>query len=118
MKRLFALALVLIVGVAHPGRAQEPDYVVGSQDVLTVTVYDQADLSGKFKVEADGNFTFPLVGRIKAAGVKLHDIENDLKTRLADGYIKSPQVTVVVETFQSQRIFILGEVELLPSDYT
>jgi len=110
MKRLFALALVLIVGVAHPGRAQEPDYVVGSQDVLTVTVYDQADLSGKFKVEADGNFTFPLVGRIKAAGVKLHDIENDLKTRLADGYIKNPQVTVVVETFQSQRIFILGEV--------
>src|SRR4029079_1470803 len=91
MKRLFALALVLIVGVARPGRAQEPDYVGGSQDVLTLTVYDQADLSGKFKVEADGNFTFPLVGRIKAAGVKLHDIENELKTRLAHGYLQNTQ---------------------------
>jgi len=111
MKRLFALATALVVtlGVGIT-RAQEPDYIVGSQDVLTITVYDQADLSGKFKVEADGNFTFPLVGRIKAAGIKLHDIENDLKTRLADGYIKNPQVTVAVETFQSQRIFILGEV--------
>jgi len=109
MKRLFALALVVALGVGT-ARAQQPDYIVGSQDVLTITVYDQADLSGKFKVEADGNFTFPLVGRIKAAGIKLHDIENDLKTRLADGYIKNPQVTVAVETFQSQRIFILGEV--------
>src|SRR5258705_8837007 len=108
MKRLFTLALLVVLGVARPARAQEPDYIVGSQDVLTITVYDQADLSGKFKVEADGNFTFPLVGRIKAAGIKLHDIENDLKTRLADGYIKNPQVTVAIETFQSQRIFILG----------
>jgi polysaccharide export outer membrane protein len=47
---------------------------------------------------------------VKAAGVTLHAIENDLKTKLADGYIKNPQVTVGVETFQSQRIFILGEV--------
>jgi polysaccharide export outer membrane protein len=111
MKHLFALALVsFILSVASPSRAQEADYVVGSQDVLTITVYDQADLSGKFKVEADGMFTFPLVGRIKAAGVTLHAIENDLKAKLADGYIKNPQVTVAVETFQSQRIFILGEV--------
>jgi polysaccharide export outer membrane protein len=109
MKRLFALTLVVTLGVGI-ARAQEPDYIVGSQDVLTITVYDQADLSGKFKVEADGNFTFPLVGRVKAAGIKLHDIENDLKTKLADGYIKNPQVTVAIETFQSQRIFILGEV--------
>ena len=78
MKRLFALALVVALGVGT-ARAQQPDYIVGSQDVLTITVYDQADLSGKFKV-------------------------------LADGYIKNPQVTVAVETFQSQRIFILGEV--------
>jgi len=112
MKRLLFLALVLALAFAagRPARAQASDYIVGAQDVLTITVYDQADLTGKFKVEADGTFTFPLVGRIKAAGVKLHDIENDLKTKLADGYIKNPQVTVVIETFQSQRLFILGEV--------
>ena len=33
-----------------------------------------------------------------------------MKKRLADGYIKNPQVTVAIETYQSQRIFILGEV--------
>jgi polysaccharide biosynthesis/export protein len=110
MKRLVALAIVVALGAGRGALAQEPDYTVGSQDVLTITVYDQPDLSGKFKVETDGTLSFPLVGRIKAAGITLHAIENDLKEKLADGYIKNPQVTVSVESFQSQRIFILGEV--------
>ena len=45
------------------------DYVVGPQDVLTITSYDQADLSGKFTLEADGTFTYPLIGRVKAGGL-------------------------------------------------
>lgn len=110
MKRLLVLALLVTLGAVVFARAQQPDYAVGSQDVLTITVYDQPDLSGKFKVEADGTFTFPLVGRVSASGLTLHTIEADLKKRLADGYIRNPQVTVGVETYQSQRIFILGEV--------
>jgi polysaccharide biosynthesis/export protein len=110
MKRLFALTLLIALVAGRPALAQQPDYIVGSQDILTITVYDQPDMSGKFKVEADGMFSFPLVGRIKAAGITLHGIENDLKAKLSDGYLKNPQVTVAVETFQSQRIFILGEV--------
>ena len=38
----------------------QTDYTIGKQDVLTITVYDQADLSGKFTVDADGTLTFPL----------------------------------------------------------
>jgi polysaccharide biosynthesis/export protein len=110
MTRFLGLVLAVLIASVRPSGAQEPDYTVGSQDVLTISVYDQPDLSGKFKVEADGTFTFPLVGNVKAAGITLHAIEDDLKARLSDGYIKNPQVTVGVETFQSRRIFILGEV--------
>ncbi len=110
MRRLL-IGLALFLGVASPiVVAQQADYVVGAQDVLTITVYDQADLSGKFKVETDGSFSFPLIGRMKAAGMTLRALEQDLQKRLADGYLKNPQVTVAVETYQSQRIFILGEV--------
>ena len=52
------------------------DYVVGPQDVLTITSYDQADLSGKFAVEADGTFTYPLIGRVKAGGLTLRALES------------------------------------------
>lgn len=109
MTRLLVLSLVVALGVIVSAQAPV-DYTVGPQDVLTITVYDQPDLSGKFKVEADGSFTYPLVGRVKASGLTLHTIEGDLMKRLSDGYIRNPQVTVGVETYQSQRIFIMGEV--------
>jgi polysaccharide export outer membrane protein len=86
------------------------NYVIGSQDVLSITVWDQPDLSGKFTVEADGSFTFPLIGRIMAGGLTLRDLEGQLRKRLADGYFKNPQVSVAVEQYRSQRIFVIGEV--------
>ena len=86
------------------------DYVIGAQDVLTIQVFDQADLGGKYTVEADGTFSFPLIGRVKAGGLTLRAFEGELKTRLADGYFRNPQVTVAVEQYRSQRVFVMGEV--------
>jgi len=88
------------------------DYVIGAQDVLTIQVFDQADLGGKYTVEADGTFGFPLIGRVKAGGLTLRSFEGELKTKLADGYFKNPQVTVAVEQYRSQRVFVNGEVRM------
>jgi polysaccharide export outer membrane protein len=96
---------------------QSPDYVVGPQDVLTITVWDQTDLSGKYTVEADGSFTFPLIGRVKAAGLTLRQIDAEMKNRLADGYFKDPQLSVSVDTYRSRKVFIVGEVRT-PGTYT
>jgi polysaccharide biosynthesis/export protein len=109
----YAATLSLLMALVAGGprvAAQSPDYVVGPQDVLAITVWDQADLNGKFAVETDGTFTFPLIGRLKAGGLSLREVELELKTRLADGYFTDPQVTVAVEQYRSQRIFIVGEV--------
>jgi len=104
------LALVVAAGMGQTATSVV-DYVVGPQDVLTITSYDQADLSGKFTIEADGTFTFPLIGRFKAGGLTLRQVEDDLKRRLKDeGFFKNPQVTVAVETYRSRKIFVVGEV--------
>ena len=42
---------------------------------LTITSFDQAELSGRFAVEADGTFTFPLIGRVKVGGLTLREVE-------------------------------------------
>lgn len=89
---------------------QAGDYVVGPQDVLTIQVFDQADLGGKYAVEADGTFSFPLIGRVKAGGLTLRAFESQLRDRLADGYFRNPQITVAVEQYRSQRVFVMGEV--------
>jgi len=94
------------------------DYVVGPQDILTITSYDQADLSGKFSVEADGTFTYPLIGRFRAGGLTLRQVETGLKKQLInEGYFRDPQITVAVETYKSQKVFIVGEVRT-PGTYT
>jgi polysaccharide export outer membrane protein len=113
----FVFAGLLTLSLASGAWAGQADYTVGPQDVLTISVYDQADMSGKFKVEVDGNFTFPLIGRVAASGQTLRAIEAELKKRLSDGYLRNPQVTVGVETYQSQRIFVMGEVRS-PGSYS
>jgi polysaccharide export outer membrane protein len=87
------------------------DYVIGPQDILAITSYDQADLSGRFTVEADGTFTYPLIGRFKAGGLTLHEVEDGLKKKLKDdGFFRNPQITVAIDTYRSRRIFVVGEV--------
>jgi polysaccharide biosynthesis/export protein len=88
-----------------------PDYLVGPRDVLAITVWKQADLTGKFEVAEDGSIAFPLLGRVEVAGQKLPAIEKTLTTRLAEGFIREPQVTVAVGVFRSQQVFVLGEVK-------
>jgi polysaccharide export outer membrane protein len=115
MNRLLA-AVALFTTLVAPRAYAQADYQIGSQDVLTITVLGEAELSGKFTVEQDGTFTFPLIGRVKAGGTTLRALEADLKARLADGYLRNPQVAVAIETYRSQRILIIGEVRS-PSEY-
>jgi len=114
--------LLFVLACAAAGRlaAQTPavnDYVIGPQDVLTITSYDQADLTGKFTVEADGTFSFPMIGRFRAGGSTLRQVEAQLKKQLKDeGFFNNPQITVSVDTYRSQKIFIVGEVRT-PGSY-
>jgi polysaccharide biosynthesis/export protein len=91
--------------------AQPTDYLVGPQDILMINVFEQEDMGGKYPVDADGTFTFPLIGRVKAGGLSLRQLEGELRRMLRDGKIfKDPQLSVAVEQYRSQRIFIVGEI--------
>ncbi len=96
---------------------QQPDYVLGPQDVFTITVWGPGGVSERFTVEADGTFTFPMLGRVKAGGLTARQLQDDLTNRLRDGYFNDPRVTVSVEEYRSQRIFVVGEVKS-PGTYT
>jgi polysaccharide export outer membrane protein len=104
--------MVLVSGVARQAwsAGQAELYVIGPDDVLSIVVWNEKDVSGKFNVEADGSVIFPLIGRVQAAGLTVRALEAELKKRLAAGYITNPQVSVTVDTYGSQRIFLVGEV--------
>ena len=74
-------------------------------------VLGQAELSGDFRVDAEGLITYPILGKIKAAGHTVADLERKLTTLLADGYLKRPQVTVSIKEYGSQKVVVTGEVQ-------
>ena len=97
---------------AAPATADARLYTVGPNDVLVLTVYNQPQLSGKFTVEADGSVSVPLLGRMAAGGMSVRAIEDKVRERLlAAGYLNDPKVSVVVDQYRSQQIFVMGEVK-------
>jgi polysaccharide export outer membrane protein len=85
-------------------------YVIGPQDNLSITVVDEPDLSGKYRIDTDGSLTFPYVGRVPAAGLTLEDLQSRLTALLKAGYLKSPQVRIEIDQYKSRNVYVIGEV--------
>jgi polysaccharide export outer membrane protein len=96
--------------VPIPEEAAAADYQIGPQDILRVTVYGHDDLTQTVLVQPDGTFTFPLIGRVKASDNTPAELEKKIVTLLSRGYIRNPQVTVVVQEFRSKTVYVVGEV--------
>ncbi|ABA88783.1 periplasmic polysaccharide biosynthesis/export protein [Syntrophotalea carbinolica DSM 2380] len=104
------LILFLIVLFGQFSSAEELDYRVGEGDVLKVMVYDNPDLETTTRVSGKGVILFPLVGEIAIDGLSISEVAQKIASKLAQGYILDPQVSVFVETFGSQKATIMGEV--------
>lgn len=68
--------------------------VVKPGDVLRITVVGEDELSGAFTVNSDGKVRMELLGAVPAAGFSPAALEDQLRQRLAAGYLKNPQVQV------------------------
>jgi polysaccharide export outer membrane protein len=93
-----------------PAAREDAGYIIGPRDVLSITVYGQADLTGRFTVEGDGTIAYSLIGRQKASGMSARAFENHLTKQLADGWLVNPRVSVSVESYVSQKVDVLGDV--------
>lgn len=90
------------------------DYTLGAGDHVKLTVFNEPTLSGEFAVNSDGAVSLPLVGDVAAVGKRAPDVAARYQALLADGYVKSPKVSI--EITQYRPFFILGEVKT-PGQY-
>jgi polysaccharide export outer membrane protein len=93
-----------------------PDYQIGPEDILKVTVYGHEDLTQTVVVQSDGTFVFPLIGRIKGGDLSPKELERKITVLLSTGFIRNPQVTVIVQEYRSKTIFVVGEI-MRPGTY-
>lgn len=87
-----------------------PQYRVGAGDVLEVTVFGNEDLSRTSTVQPDGTIHLPLLGEVQVAGLTVAEVQQKLTSLLARDYLVNPQIDVKVREYQSQVVFLVGEV--------
>jgi polysaccharide export outer membrane protein len=96
------------VAASTPGSAS---YKVGPQDVLDIAVFQAPELTRIVQVSEAGTINLPLAGEVVAAGRTAAEVEHLLEGRLGARYLKSPQVTVFVKEYNSQRVTVEGAVK-------
>jgi len=94
------------------------DYKIGGYDVLSITVYEEKDLTiESVRVSADGFISFPLIGRLHVADMNTSQVEQIIARKLAAGaYLLDAHVSVMVTKYESRKFSVLGAVKS-PGNY-
>ncbi len=117
-----AIGLLVLLGIARPGGAQDrkkepasPEtptastYTIGPADVLEVIVWKEPDLSRNVTVRFDGMITIPLVGDVQAAGRTPPALAESLAKKL-ERFVEGPRVTIGISQANSARFYVVGQV--------
>jgi polysaccharide biosynthesis/export protein len=94
---------------SEPTSVAGPDYIIGADDVLHISVWKEPDLTETLPVRPDGKISLPLLNDVVAAGLTPTQLADAITIKLKK-FISDPRVTVVVTAMNSQKIYILGEV--------
>ena len=87
-----------------------PGYILGPDDEIVIRAIDAPEISDKpVLIGTNGNITLPLIGRVKAGGLTVEQLETELNTQLRK-YVRDPQVSATVAQFRSQPVSVFGAV--------
>jgi polysaccharide export outer membrane protein len=95
------------LAVASPA---SEDYQLGPLDVIEVSVFEVPELTKTLQVSSGGMISLPLIGRITVVDKTVSEVEREIERKLAKDYLQSPQVSVFVKEYTSQRITVEGAV--------
>jgi polysaccharide export outer membrane protein len=87
----------------------DPAYVIGEEDVLSINVWKDPEVSRTVPVRPDGKISLPLINDVQAAGLSPVQLGMAITERLRK-FMADPQVTVIVTQINSRRIYIMGEI--------
>jgi len=90
--------------------AAGPSYIIGADDMLLISVWKEPDLTATLPVRPDGNISLPLLNDVVAAGLSPTQLAASITEKLKK-FVADPRVTVVVTQINSQKIFVMGEVQ-------
>jgi polysaccharide biosynthesis/export protein len=106
--RLILLPFIIAVLAATCfGEAEE--YVLQPGDIISVSVVEHPEFSGRHKIRPDGRINYPVVGEIDVASLTCAQLVKIMQGKLSS-YVNNPVVSVSIEDYYSNRIFVIGDV--------
>jgi polysaccharide biosynthesis/export protein len=107
----------LVAGEGQPKDARLPDaqaeaspeFTIGPEDVLSITVWHEPDLTNRVTVRPDGKIGIPLLNDIQAGGLTPKQLQQDITEGLRK-FVSGPQVSVIVQEIHSQIVYITGSI--------
>lgn len=110
LKKFFT-ALTLTLWLCTGNGIAAELYKLGAGDVVRISVYDHPDLTTVGRISEAGSISFPLIGEQTIAGLTEREAESQIANLLERRrLVRSPQVSLIVEQYQSQRVSVLGNV--------
>lgn len=106
----FLLFISLSTSSLHAAEGNQPNasYQLGTGDKLSISVFNQDDLSGEYTINGAGRFTMPFINEIQAAGLTIPALTDKITNKLRPDYLLNPRVSIEVLNFRPY--YIIGEV--------
>lgn len=120
VKMLTCALFALFLAGAPANAANEAggsEYLIGPEDVLEIVVWRNTELSRQVTVRPDGRITLPLIGELPAAGLTPEKLRAEIVERLKEYQQSAVVASVIVQSVNSYRVYVLGQVQV-PGSYT
>jgi protein involved in polysaccharide export with SLBB domain len=122
MKFLLLLCILLGLRLSSPGAESERssgeplNYRLSASDIVSVNVFQEPDLKTTTRISGDGSVSLPLIGGVNIGGRTVEEASALIRDRFLKGYLRNPQVQVVIERYAPRYFSVLGHVNK-PGNY-
>jgi hypothetical protein len=89
--------------------SRDPDYRLGPNDRVRITVFGQPTLTGEYTLDGNGVLAFPLIGNVEANNTTTSQLQQTIASRLDPDYLRNPSVSAEVIT--RRPFYVVGEVK-------
>ena len=93
------------------GPGASTNYLIGAEDILEIEVFNVPELKRTVRVANDGMIDLTLIGRVKASGLTVDQLRDQLESKYGETYLQDPHIAVFISEYHARSVSVIGAVE-------